>query len=86
MAAAAVFFGFHFFFGEAAPTDPTTPSGNETDEYLEELTYYRERSEQLETELSSSSRSSIPQTRHTRIAFPSWSFCSRQRKRRKSRR
>ena len=52
LAAAAVFFGFHFFFGEAAPVDPTTPSGGEEDEYLEELTYYRERSEQLETELS----------------------------------
>ena len=55
LAAAAVFFGFHFFFGERNTADPMEPmenEGNDTGAQMEELAYYRERSQQLETELS----------------------------------
>lgn len=51
LAAAAVFFGFHFFFGGADSSD-MPEGGNEGNENLQELAYYRELSAQLETELS----------------------------------
>lgn len=50
LAAAAVFFGFHFFFGgEETPDAVVDGQGNEQ---LQELAYYRQLSEQLETELT----------------------------------
>ena len=52
LAAAAIFFGFHFFFGRGEASDVTGNGGNDENENLQELTYYRELSAQLETELS----------------------------------
>ena len=51
LAAAAVFFGFHFFFGKEQVTDPEGDTG-ENSTQLQELSYYRELTQQLETQLS----------------------------------
>jgi len=52
LAAATVFFGFHFFFGGEDVDDVTGDPGEQNVQQLEEITYYRERTAQLETELS----------------------------------
>ena len=52
LAAAAVFFGFHFFFGDSKVDEPTGDTDNQNNQQLQEIAYYRERTEQLETELS----------------------------------
>ena len=52
LAAATVFFGFHFFFGQDEVKDTTGDVGEGINTHLEELAYYRELTVQLETELS----------------------------------
>ena len=52
LAAAAVFFGFHFFFGDNEGQTSLPEEGKGEEQYVAELAYYRERTEQLETELS----------------------------------
>ena len=52
LAAATVFFGFHFFFGQDEVKGTTGDVGEGTNTYLEEIAYYRELTAQLETELS----------------------------------
>lgn len=52
LAAATVFFGFHFFFGQDEVQDTTGDVGEGSNTNLEELAYYRELTAQLETELS----------------------------------
>ena len=51
LAAAAVFFGFHFFADNEGQA-PLPEEGKGEEQYVAELAYYRERTEQLETELS----------------------------------
>ena len=52
LAAAAVFFGFHFFLGGSKVDEPTGDTDRQNAQQLQEIAYYRERTEQLETELS----------------------------------
>lgn len=52
LAAAAVFFGFHFFFAKGDEQVPMDNEGDDVNPYVEELAYYRAKTEQLETELS----------------------------------
>ena len=51
LAAAAMFFGFQFFFADKTEEIPLPNEGDGEDQYIAELAYYRERTEQLETEL-----------------------------------
>ena len=52
LAAAAVFFGFHFFFGNSKTPDPVTDPDPNENAQLQEIAYYRQRTEQLESQLS----------------------------------